>query len=54
MHYEDVVFADDDEQKHSVRGGLERSSKEFQATGLASLKHRWKKCVGNEGDFVEE
>jgi histone-lysine N-methyltransferase SETMAR len=47
-------FADDDELKHSVREELRRFSKEFYATGIQRLTQRWKKCVDNEGDFVEK
>jgi histone-lysine N-methyltransferase SETMAR len=47
-------FADDDELKHSVREELRRFSKELYATGIQRLTQRWKKCVHNEGDFVEK
>jgi histone-lysine N-methyltransferase SETMAR len=42
-------FVDD-----NVREELRRFSNEFYATGIQRLTQRWKKCVENEGDFVEK
>jgi hypothetical protein len=47
-------FADDNELKHYVHEGLRRFSRELYSTSIQRLTERWKKCVVNEGDFVEK
>jgi hypothetical protein len=47
-------FADNDELKHNVREDIRYFGKECRATGLQRLTKRWKKCVDNDGDFVEK
>jgi hypothetical protein len=47
-------FADDSELKHNVRAELQRFSKDFCATSIERLTQSWKKCVSNEGHFVEK
>jgi hypothetical protein len=36
-----------------LRDELRRFSKELYTTGIQRLTQRWRKCVDNEGDFVE-
>ena len=47
-------FADVDELKHGVREKLRRFGKVFYTTDIQRLTQRWKECVYNEEDFVEE
>jgi histone-lysine N-methyltransferase SETMAR len=47
-------FMDNNELKHSMHEELQCFSKELYATGIQHLTQRWKKCVDNEGDFVEK
>ena len=43
---EDVIFA--------VEDFFESQEENFYATGIRALQHRWKKCVGCRGDYVEK
>jgi len=47
-------FWEDVELKHSVRQERRRFSMEFYPTGIQCLTHQGKKCVDDEGDFVEK
>jgi histone-lysine N-methyltransferase SETMAR len=47
-------FAHDSELKQSFRDVLRSRDREFYNTGIQHLTQRWRKCVENDGDFVEK
>jgi hypothetical protein len=55
-HLEDALrgrrFADEDKLKHSVHKEPPHFSRELYTIGRQRLTQKWKKCVGNEGNFV--
>jgi len=49
-----MLFAENDKLKQGMCEKLRRFSREFNATGTQHLPQSWKKCDGNEADFVEK
>ena len=47
-------YESDDDVISAVEDFFEGQEENFYATGIRALQHRWKKCVGRRGDYVEK